>query len=145
MQMIGVARLGNDAELRHTPTGTAVANMSLAFNYGRKDGEGKRPTQWVDASLWGALAEALIDYLVKGQQVSVTIEDPHIETFDGRNGPVSKLAGRIITIELVGGKSDSQRQAPTQQQAPRPASAQAPAHHQNPPAGFDNFDDDIPF
>jgi single-strand DNA-binding protein len=40
-----------------------VANVSLAFTYGKKGDDGKRPTQWVDASLWGQRAESLAPYI----------------------------------------------------------------------------------
>lgn len=145
MQLTGLARLGKDAEMRTIQGGTdKVASLSLAFNYGRKGQDGNRPTQWVDASLWGKLAEALIDYLVKGQQVVVTIDDPHIETYEGRNGPGHKLAGRISSIELAGSRQDgAARQAPAAQQPQR----QAPAASPGAPAaaGFNDMDDDIPF
>ena len=121
MQIIGVARLGRDAEVRYTPDGTAVANLNMAFNYGRKDGEGKRPTQWVEGSLWGKLAEALADYLVKGQQISVTMEDPHIEEYEGRNGTGTKLVARVLSVELVGGKPEGHGQGGGQMPAGHPA------------------------
>ena len=61
MQMIGLARLGRDAELRTTQSGEKVASLSLAFNWGMKGQDGNRPTQWVDGSLWGKRAEVLVD------------------------------------------------------------------------------------
>jgi single-strand DNA-binding protein len=127
MQMIGLARLGRDAEIRTTSGGESVASLSLAFHWGRKGEDGNRPTQWVDGALWGKLATALQPYLLKGTLVAVTIDDPHIEEFQGRNGPGHKLAGRVSSIELAGGKSD------------RPA---APAPR---PAASNIIDDDIPF
>lgn len=146
MQLIGLARLGRDAELRSTQGGEKVASMSLAFNWGKKGSDGSRPTQWVDGSLWGARAEALIDYLVKGQQVVVTIDDPHIEEYEGRNGKGVKLAGRVTQLELAGGKPEGQaQQRPTAPPAQAPRQ-QAPAPQQRPaapPAG--DMDDDIPF
>lgn len=132
-QLFGLARLGRDAEVRYTPKGEAVANLSLAFNYGRKGDDGKRPTQWVDGSLWGKLAEAISQYLVKGSLVAVTLDDVHIETFDKKDGTQGvKLSGRVSSIELAGG---GERQA-----APAPA----PAKRQT-DTGFDRMDDDIPF
>ncbi|SOY65639.1 Single-stranded DNA-binding protein [Cupriavidus phytorum] len=96
IQLFGLARLGRDAELRSTSGGDSVASLSLAFNYGRKGDDGKKPTQWVDGSIWGKRAEALAPYLTKGSLVTVTIEDAHIETFkksDGSEG--TKLIGRV--------------------------------------------------
>ena len=66
MKANGLARIGKDAEVRFTPSGAAVANVSLAFTYGKKGDDGKRPTQWVDASLWGQRAESLAPYIKKG-------------------------------------------------------------------------------
>jgi len=36
-----LARLGQDADVRYTANGTAVANLRLVYDYGRKDGNGK--------------------------------------------------------------------------------------------------------
>ena len=128
MQLIGICRLGRDAELRRTQGGDAVCSLSLAFNYGRKGQDGSKPTQWVEGTLWGKQAEALEQYLLKGKLLCVTIDEPHIETFEGRNGPGHKLTGRITALEFAGGNDGQQRQAapeqaPTQRPAPAPAAA----------------------
>ena len=141
-QLFGLARLGRDAELRTTAQGEHVAGLSLAFSYGRKGQDGKRPTQWVDGALWGKLAEAISPYLLRGSNVSVTLDDVHIETFrkaDGTDG--IKLVGRVSSIELAGGNQATQAPRPAAP-APRPAPVPkaAPAG-----SGFDDMDDDIPF
>ena len=46
MQLIGLARLGRDAEIRFTNDGEPVASLSLAFEHGRRGTDGKRTTQW---------------------------------------------------------------------------------------------------
>ncbi len=137
----GLARIGRDVELRYLPAGDAVANLSLAFTYGRKDSEGKRPTQWVEASIYGKRAEALAPYLLKGGQVSVTLEDVCIETFQGKNGEGHKLTGRVLAIDLVpsGNKSnDAAPRAAPSAPAQRPAAKPAAS-------GFEDFEDDIPY
>ncbi len=135
--IFGLARLGRDAELRFTPKGDAVANLSLAFNYGRKGDDGKKPTQWVDGSLWGKGAEALAPYLKKGGLVSVTLEDAHIEVFKKSDGSESsKLSGRVTAIDLAGGAAPSQSPLVQQAQPRREAAAKA---------AFDDMDSDIPF
>lgn len=155
-QLIGLARLGRDAELRHTPSGDSVTNLSLAFNYGRKGEDGRRPTQWVDGSLWGKRAEALASYLVKGQLVMVVVDDVHIETFETRDGAQgTKLVGSISSIEFAGsapqqdgGAAPQQRQQPAPQRQAAPQQRQAAPQRQAPQqqsSAFNDMDDDIPF
>lgn len=141
MKLIGIVRLGRDAELRYAANGDAVAGFSGAYNYGRKGTDGRRPSQWVDLALWGKRAESLAPYLLKGQQVEVVAGDVHIETFDKRDGTQGvKLTARVEDLELVGSAAE-RTEAPAPAPAPRPA-APAPAKSAT---GFDDMDDEIPF
>ncbi len=117
-QLIGLARIGRDVELRYTGNGDPVANVSLAFNYGRKGEDGKRPTQWVDASLWNKRAEALTEYLLSGTQVFVVIDDVHIETYETRDGGTgSKMVGTISSLEFASSSNrDGQQDSGPRQQ-----------------------------
>ena len=137
MKAFGLARLGRDAEIRTTSNGEQVATLALAFSYGRKGSDGKRPTQWVDGALWGRRAEALAPYLLKGGLVSVSLEDVHVETFEGKNGPGHKLAARVVDVELAGGGERTAAPAPAPRPAPRPPASAS--------SGFDDMDSDIPF
>jgi single-strand DNA-binding protein len=134
--LYGLARLGRDAELRSTTAGEQVASLSLAFTYGRKGDDGKRPTQWVDGALWGKRAEALTPYLKKGGLVVVTLEDLHVATFkksDGSEGV--KLAGRVIAVDLAGGNDRAAAPPAPPAPAPKPAAG----------SGFDDMSDDAPW
>ena len=142
MILTALARLGKDAELRFTPKGEAVANLALAINYGRKGDDGNRPTQWIEASLWGQRAQSLVEYLTKGKLLYVVIEEPHIETYQGKSGQGSKLVGRIASLEFAGGNDRQQNDTP-RQSAPAP-SAPAPKKQAS-GGGFGDFDDDVPF
>lgn len=153
-------RIGRDAELRYTPgaNATAVINLAVAVDYGRKDANtGKRPTQWYEISIWGQQAEALAEYLVKGQGVHFTISDTHIEEFQSQGVARSKLVGRCMELKLVGG-APQQQQAPQQSQQQRPAQQPQQRQQQSqqqrpapssaapqPQPNFEDFDDDIPF
>lgn len=133
MKTFGLARIGRDVEPRFLPNGKQVINLALAFNYFIK---GEKHTQWIDASLWEP-REALVPYLQKGGQVSVVVDDVHIETYEGKNGTGSKLVGRVSSIELAG---SPQQDAPKAAPAPRPA-AQRPA----PARESFEMDSDVPF
>ncbi|MDU9391891.1 single-stranded DNA-binding protein [Pseudomonas sp. zfem002] len=148
-----IGRLGRDAELRYTPNGDPVCNLAIACEYGRKGQDNKRPTQWVDATLWGKQAEAMAPYLLKGQQLHFTIDDAHVETYTkGDNSQGVKLTGRVIIIKFAGsppqqaqGNQQQQQRAPQQQRQQN--RQQAPQQNQQgaPGPDYDSFDDDIPF
>jgi len=124
--------------VRYTPGGAAVANVSLAFTYGKKGDDGKRPTQWVDASLWGQRVESLAPYLTKGKQIVAYLEDVHIQTYTKGDGTqASKMAARIADLEFVAGGEQAESQ-PRQQPKPQ-------AVPQSHGSGFDDMSDDIPF
>lgn len=76
--MTGLGRLTSDPELRFTPSGKAVAAISLAFNSRRLN---KQTEQWEDGdvfyvrgSLWERHAENATETLSKGMEVLVTGE-----------------------------------------------------------------------
>ena len=137
-QLSGLFRLGDSAELRYTQKGDAVASLSLAYNYGRKGEDNKKPTQWISASLWGKQAEAVSPYLLKGGQIYAEIGDVHIETYAKKDGGEGfKLVGRITELEFAGGRPAESDRSP-------PADNRAPAQNKPAPA-FDDLDDSIPF
>jgi single-strand DNA-binding protein len=136
MKANGLARIGKDAEVRYTPGGAAVANVSLAFSYGKRGEDNKRPTQWVDASLWGQRAESLAPYIKKGGQIVAYLEDVSIQTFTKGDGTqATKMVARLVDLEFVAGGEQA-----ISQPKPQPQAAQ-----QSHGSGFDDMDDDIPF
>jgi single-strand DNA-binding protein len=159
MHLIGVARLGRDAEVRFMQDGTPVADLSLAWNYGKKGQDGNRPSQWTNASLWGERAQKLAQYLVKGTQVMVHLSDPHTEEYDKTGGGKGfKLVSRVDHIEFVGGTTQaaarqergisqpsggSNGQQTARQQAPQ--QRPAPQSSSGGGGGFADMDDSIPF
>ncbi len=141
MILTGLARLGADVEVRYTTGGDPVANLSLAYNYGRKDQDGKRPTQWVEATLWGDRATALQQYLTKGTALDVVIEDVHVKTFkrlDGSQG--EEIAGRVTLLEFAGGKRNDEAAAVKTEPEKRVLADPPPVR-----GTFDDFEGDIPF
>lgn len=155
MPVSDFGRLGRDTELKYTQDGTAVCNIAVAVDYGRKGQDGNKPTQWYDLTLWGKQAEALAQYLTKGKQIFFTASDLHIETFTKNDQSQGfKLTGRIDSIKFAsdGGNQQPAQQAP-QQQRPAPPPGYQPAQpgnvaRQPAPQHSDStggFNDDIPF
>ena len=143
MKHIGMARLGRDAEVRYTPDGTAVCNLSLAVTVYDKNAEHNRGTQWVDASLWGKQAESLAQYMLKGSLHCFTLSDMRIEEYEGKDGWGAKLVARVDSVELGPRQGDAAAPAP-RAAAPRPSPAPRPGGAA--PAPQPSLDDDdIPF
>ena len=71
-KVILLGRLGQDPELRYTPSGAAVANFSVATNEAWTDknsGQKQERTEWHRIVVWGKQAELCNQYLNKGKQV----------------------------------------------------------------------------
>ena len=132
-----LCRIGNDPEVRFIQSGDAVLSLSLAYAYGRKGDDGKRPTQWIEAAMWGKQAESVAQYLKKGDQISVSVDDLHIETYKKKDQSEGfKLAGKIVSFDFVANKSgDSQESKP----------AEKPNRDAFKDAAAGDFDSDIPF
>ncbi len=69
-KVILVGRLGQNPEVRYTPSGAAVANFSVATNeaWTDKSGQKQERTEWHKVVVWGKLAELCSQYLAKGRQ-----------------------------------------------------------------------------
>lgn len=139
--LTGLFNIGRDAETRTTNTGTVVVNVAVAYNYGRKDADNKKPSQWVRVAMFGKQAETLAPYLLKGKQVSLVIRDLHIATFQKQDGSTGTSLEGVADFDdfARGPKQDGYAPAPAA--APRPAPPPAPRAS----SGFDDMDDDIPF
>ena len=123
--------LGKDAERKALPDGTPVLRFTVADSQGKD-----KPAIWWSADMYGKRAESLAQYLVKGQQVTVTGTLSERE-YEGKKYQTL----RVNDVALQGGRPDgsqpAQRQSAPRQQAPQPKSNGG---------GFDDMADDlIPF
>lgn len=129
-------RLTRDPELRVTAGGTQLLSFTLAFNTSvrnRQTGEWDERGNYIDCTMFGKRAEALLNLLAKGQKVAIAGKLRYA-TWDKDGQRHSKLDLIVDEIEFLG-----QRQGAAQP-------AQAPAAHQAPmPPVVDTFDEDIPF
>ena len=140
--LTGLFTLGRDAETRVTQNGTTVITLAVAYNYGRKGDDGKKPSQWVRASMFGKQAEALVPYLTKGKQVSLVIRDLHIATFQKQDGSTGTSLEGVADFDDFARKPKEVGDAP----APAPKPAPRPAPPPSAGSGFDEFDgSDVPF
>ena len=110
--LVGVFRLGQDAALKQTATGQTVLEVSMVYNYGKKE---DNHSQWIKASMWGDRGNKIAEYLTKGSQIYAVLSEPHVEMFQKKDGTYgSSLIARLDNFEFVGGKSE-----PKQEPAPK--------------------------
>lgn len=95
-----IGHLGQDPQLRHTSSGTAVASFSLATGkkYKDKDGQVREKTQWHSIIAWRQLAENCARYLAKGKLVLVLGELCY-RTYQDRDGH-ERFVAEIIANDV---------------------------------------------
>jgi single-strand DNA-binding protein len=68
-----MGNLTRDPELRYTPSGKAVADISIAINRRTKtaDGEQRDSVVFVEVTVWDRQAEVINEYFSKGQPIFI--------------------------------------------------------------------------
>ena len=145
-KVILIGNLGKDPEVRYSPNGGAIANISLATTESWKDkntGEQVDKTEWHRIVFFRRLAEIAGEYLKKGSKVYI---EGKLQTrkWQDQNGQ-DRYTTEIVANEMQmldsrgGGSSEfSQAAAPAAAASASGGGASADA----PPM---DFDDDIPF
>jgi single-strand DNA-binding protein len=72
-KVILVGNVGQDPEVKYTPSGTPVAKLSLATNERFKDrsDEWQERTEWHSIIAWQRLAEIVGEYIKKGSKLYI--------------------------------------------------------------------------
>jgi len=119
-KVIIIGRVGKDPELKYTPSGAAVCNLSVATTdrYKNKQGEKVEDTQWHNIVVWQQLAEICGKYLKKGSRVYLEGKRAN-RSYDDRDG-VKKYITEIIAsnMEMLGDKKETKPQQEQQPAAP---------------------------
>lgn len=97
--------LGRDAEVRYLNSGDPICNFSVADSAGRG-----KPTIWWSCSLYGKRAEALSQYLTKGQSVTVVGSISEREFTDKDGNHRKSMDVRVNEIALQGGRREPQEE-----------------------------------
>lgn len=151
-KVILIGNLGADPEVRYTPSGSAVANVTLATSETWRDkqsGELQDRTEWHRIVFFNRLAEIVGEYLHKGSKIYVE-GSLRTRKWQDRNG-VDRYTTEIIANEMhmldsrgaSGNGGGFQKQPTEQQQQPQAETASVGAAA--PKGSKDDFDDDIPF
>jgi single-strand DNA-binding protein len=113
-KVILVGNLGRDPEMRYTPGGQAVTNLSVATNrtYTDSSGNNVKQTVWFRVSVWGKQAESCHQYLRKGRPVLVegrlnADENGNPRMWTGQDGtPRASYEVTAETVRFLGGREE---------------------------------------
>ena len=128
--MVVSGNLGGDINIRYTPNGKCIGDVSIPAKSGYGDYE---KTSWISCKILGEKAEKLSSYLTKGKLVTFTGEFV-LEEWEKDSVKHSKATMLVRDIQLPAKDNSGAGQS---QQAPQQQSSQR--QQQTPP---DNFDDD---
>lgn len=107
-KVILMGNLGRDPEVRYSPDGAAVCNVSIATTSSWKDknsGERREETEWHRVVFYNRLAEIAGEYLKKGRPVYV---EGRIKTRKWQNKEgVEQTTTEVIAdnMQLLGGRA----------------------------------------
>jgi len=99
-----MGNLTRDPEVKYTPKGNAVGDLSIAINdsYKAQDGTIKETVTYVDVEVWGRQAETCKQYLAKGRSVFVEGQ-LRLEQWEQEGKKRSKLKVRADRVQFLGG------------------------------------------
>ncbi|VVC76592.1 Single-stranded DNA-binding protein [Aquicella siphonis] len=142
-KVILIGNLGKDPEIRYTPSGAAIANITVATSETWKDkqsGENVERTEWHRVVFYQRLAEIVGEYLRKGSKVYIEGRLQTRKWQDKTSGQdrytTEIIAENMQMLDSKGGASGGS----ASYEKPSAASAAPEAA-----PSLDNFDDDIPF
>ena len=101
-----VGHLGQDPEMRYTPSGQPVCSFSVATNrrWTDRNGQEQERTTWFRVTAWGKLAEVCAQYLTKGRLVLVE-GDIDASAWVGQDGqPRATLELTARTVKFLGSR-----------------------------------------
>lgn len=134
----GIGFVGKTPEVRYTPKGTAVCNISLACSRAWKDSNGEKQerTDWIPAVAWDKLAEMVGQYVHKGQLLMV---EGVLQFREYEKDGQKFTRGEIVMTDVIFLRSKEGEPAGAKPQGRRPM-------QYDPDAGLPSVgDDDIPF
>jgi single-strand DNA-binding protein len=140
-KVILIGRAGKDPETRYMTNGEAVTNVSIATteSWKNKDGEKQEKTEWHNLVFYRRIAEIAGEYVKKGSLIYIEgkLQTRKWQDKEGKDRYTTEVIAE--TLKLLSGKPSEGGRA-SEPNAAAPAKNEPAAN-----AGFDNFDDDIPF
>ncbi len=136
-----VGRIGNDPEMRYTPSGLAITKFRIGVTRSRKSESGEQETDWLDIVTFGKTAEFVSQYLDKGAQVGVTgrIQSRNWETQEGQKRYSVEIVAE--NVDFVESKAEAERRRAARSAREGGAPPPPGGYAQDVPPGEDYFGD----
>lgn len=149
-KVILIGNCGADPEVRYSASGSAIANVTIATSETWKDkqtGQPQERTEWHRVVFFNRLGEIAGEYLKKGSKVYIegSLRTRKWQDKSGQDRYTTEIVANEMQMLDSRGSSQSGAYEPTQGAAPAAQSAPQQQPASAAPAGFDDFDDDIPF
>ncbi|MCE3237513.1 MAG: ssb [Gammaproteobacteria bacterium] len=149
-KVILIGNLGRDPEIRYTPNGVAVGNVTIATTELWKDkqtGENQERTEWHRIVFYNRLAEIAGEYLRKGSKIFI---EGRLQTrkWQDKNTNQDRYTTEIIadSMQMLDSKGSQSGSNMSHSDIPTHVSEKSGADmEQTQAATADSFDDDIPF
>ena len=151
-KVILIGNLGRDPEVRYSPNGQAIANVTMATSESWKDktsGEKQERTEWHRVVFFGRLAEIAGEYLKKGAQIFIEgrLQTRKWQDKDGQDRYTTEIVAN--EMQMLGSRSGAGMPSDNYNQDAAPESGAAgrgrPAESKSMAGAGADFDDDIPF
>lgn len=148
-KVILIGNLGRDPEVRYTPAGLAIANITIATSESWKDkqtGENVEKTEWHRVIFFQRLAEIVGEYLRKGSKVYIEGKLQTRKWQDKTTGQ-DRYTTEIVadSMQMLDSKGGGASAASGDGHAYEKPAAAAQATGTDGAPAMDSFDDDIPF
>ncbi len=147
-KVILIGNITRDIELRHLPSGQAIAKIGLATNrrWRTPEGEQREETMFIDCEAWGKTAEFVNQYFSKGRPILIEgrlkldqWEDKETKAKRSKHVVVVENA-TFVDSKPGGGGGGGSDDAPAPRVTTRPSASSAPAA-----AAPTMGEEDIPF
>jgi len=140
-KVIIIGSLGKDPDVRVTPRGETISNISVATSETWKDkqtGEQQEKTEWHRVVFFNRLAEIVSEYLSKGSKIYIEgkLQTRKWQDKEGNDRYTTEIVAR--EMQMLGSHHSGSQESRTSIQQPQKVTAQGHG-------GAGVIDDDIPF
>ena len=146
-RVVLVGRLTKDPDLRHTQSGVAVANFTVAVNRPFSNKNNEQEADFINCVVWRAKAENLAKFMSKGSMIGVDgrLQTRSFDNNEGRKVFVTEVLADSVQFLEPKNKNNNGGNQQSNQQSNQGEYQQNMDPFDQPGEPIDISDDDLPF